>query len=327
MPFDRLRRRDFISLLGCAAALPQVARAQQPRLPVVGFLGIDPLGVSVLRAFHQGLGEVGYVEGRNIVIEYRWAEGQYERLSELASELVRLQPAVIFTTQGVSGLAAKRATTTIPIVFNSGIDPVNYGLVASLNRPGSNITGVSGLSVELGPKKLELLHELAPKATTIASLRNPINPSRENGAALQAAARGLGLQLLFMDITSERELDSTFAMLVERGAGAVLVAADAFFANRSAQLAALALRYRLPTIFFTREAVAGGGLASYATNVEERYRLGGTYVGRILRGEKPADLPVQQPTKFDLIINLKTAKALGLEVPPPMLARADEVIE
>jgi putative ABC transport system substrate-binding protein len=326
-----MNRRDIFALIGGAAVWPVAAGAQQQRLPLVGFLGIDSPRVSALRAFHQGLAEVGYVEGRNIAIAYHWAEGQYERLPELASELVRLQPAVIFTTQGVSGLAAKRATTTIPIVFNSGIDPVNYGLVASLNRPGSNITGVSGLNVELGPKKLELLHELAPKATTIASLRNPINPSRENGpnssAALQSAARGLGLQLLFVDITSEREFDSTFAMLVERGADGVLVAADAFFGTRSAQLAALALRYRLPAIFFTREAVAGGGLASYATNLEERYRLGGTYVGRILHGEKPGDLPVQQPTKFDFIINLKTANALGITVPPNLLASADEVIE
>ena len=326
-------RRDLITLLGGAAAWPLAARAQQPGLPVIGFLGSESpaLFAGLLRAFQQGLGEAGFVEGHNVAIEYLWAEGRYDRLPALAADLVRRQVTVIFAAPGVSGLAAKGATTTIPIVFTTGIDPINYGLVTSVNRPGGNLTGVSTVSVELGPKRLELLHELVPAAATIAYLGNSTNPANNNGPNIteiyQAAAPSLGLKLLNLDATSERDFENVFASMRKEKAGALLMSSDPFLGNRSAQLGDMTLRHGVPAMFVRREGVTAGGLASYGANNESAYRLGGTYVGRILKGEKPGDLPVQQSNKFELVINLKTAKALGLNVSRDMLSIADEVIE
>ena len=278
-------------------------------------------------AFRQGLSETGYVEGHNVLVEYRWAEGHYERLPELAADLVRRQVTVIAAnTQAVP--AAKAATTTIPIVFATSADPVAAGFVASLNRPGGNVTGVSSLSVEIGPKRLQLLHEMVPTATVMAVLINPTNPNAEaQSSAMQAAARDIGLQLHVLHATTERDFDTAFATLVQLRAGALVIGADVFLSNRSEQLAALALRHTVPAIFLYREFVAAGGLMSYGESARDSFRLSGVYAGRILKGEKPADLPVLQATKFQLIINLKTAKALGLTVPLPLLGLADEVIE
>jgi putative ABC transport system substrate-binding protein len=323
-------RRDFITLLGGAATWPLAARAQQPALPVIGYLGSESpaLWTGRLRAFHRGLGEAGYVEGRNVAIEHRWAEGRADRLPGLAVDLLRRKVTVIFASPGSAALAAKAATTSIPIVFTSGIDPVDYGLVDSLSRPAGNLTGASNLTRELDPKRLELLHVLVPMATTIAYLINPTNlVDNRPTETLQAAARSLGLQLLVLQASSERDLDDVFVSLHQQRAGALLLSSSPLFTSRSEQLALLTVRHAVPAILPNRQFAVGGGLASYATSIEDAHRLAGVYTGRILKGEKPADLPVQQSTKVELIINLRTAKVLGLTVPLALLARAEEVIE
>jgi putative ABC transport system substrate-binding protein len=326
-----MRRREFITLLGGAAtAWPLAVRAQQPATPVIGFLNStsDASGQTVAE-FHRGLAQTGFVEGRNVSVEYRWAEGQYDRLPALAADLVRRHVAVIVTTGGIpSALAAKAATTTIPIVFTIGADPVEVGLVASLNRPGGNITGVSILNVELAPKRLELLHELLPMATVMALLVNPTNPNAEiQSRDLQAAARTLGLELHVLHASSERDFEPALAALAQARAGALLIGPDTFFVSQFEQLGALALRHAVPTISQYREFAVAGGLMGYGGGLYEPVRLAGLYAGRILKGEKPADLPVQQSAKVELVINLKTAKALGLTFPLALLTRADEVIE
>jgi putative ABC transport system substrate-binding protein len=325
-------RRKFITLLGgAAAAWPLVARAQQPAMPVIGFLSSESLSASSrVRAFRQGLSEIGYVEGQNVAIEYRWADGQYDRLPAMAADLARRQVAVITAIGAVpSVLAAKAATTTIPIVFSTGVDPVEAGLVASLNRPDGNATGVTVLAVELVPKKLELLHEVVPTATIIGVLVNPTNANVAETVSkdLEATARTLGLQVHVLRASNGREIDDAFATLAQLRGRALLIGPFAYFNTKTEWIAALSLRYTMPTIFQNREFAAAGGLMSYGGSTTELYRLIGVYTGRILKGEKPADLPVQQATKVDLIINLKTAKALGLDVPATLLARADEVIE
>src|SRR5439155_23241255 len=329
--FD-LRRREFITLLGgAAAACPLAVRAQQPAMPVIGFLSNASPNVYALRlgAFRQGLKEAGYVERQNVEIEYRSAESENSRLPALAAEMVHRQVAVIVAAGGSpSAVAAKEATATIPIVFGVAVDPVEVGLVASLTRPGGNPTGVANLNVEVGPKRLELLHELVPTATIIAVLENPTSPTAEPfSRALQPAARALGLQLHVLLASTDRDFDTVFATLVQLRAGALVISPDTFFNTRSEQLAVLALKHAVPAIYQYRPFVAGGGLMSYGSDQTEYYRLVGIYTGRILKGEKPADLPVVQSTKVELIINLKTAKALGLTVPLPLLGRADEVIE
>jgi ABC-type uncharacterized transport system substrate-binding protein len=327
-----MKRREFITLLGTAAmVLPINARAQQPALPVVGFLSSRSPNesTSAVAAFRQGLTEAGYVEGQNVHIAFHWAEGQYDRLPPLAADLARRQVAVILATGGnPPALAAKAATATIPIVFIIGSDPVEVGLVASLNRPGGNVTGVSLFTSMLVAKRLELLRELVPTATTIAFL---VNPNNSNAApdtkVVQTAARGFGLQLVVLSAAIENDIDDAFATLVQQRANALLVNTDSFFLTRRNQFVALAVRHAVPTIHDLREFTAAGALASYGTDLADAYRQGGVYVSRIVKGEKPADLPVIQPTKFELVINLKAAKALGLDVPPSLLARADEVIE
>jgi putative ABC transport system substrate-binding protein len=325
-----MRRRDVIKLLGgAAAASPLAARAQQqPAMPVIGFLGSESpdLFASRLRAFRQGLSDTGYVEGRNVVIDYRWADGN-DRFPSLAADMVRRQVTVI-VAPGPAGLPAKAATTTIPIVFTTAADPVANGLVASLNRPGGNVTGVTSLAAELAPKRLELLHEMVPTTTNIAVLLDPTVPVAGTQLRdLQGAARTLGLQLNVLYASTDRDLDTAFATLIELRAGALMIGAAAFFTIRLEKLAALALRHALPTIFVYREFVAAGGLMSYGEGFADAYRIVGVYTGRILKGEKPAVLPVQQATKVELIINMKTAKALGLTFPITLLGRADEVIE
>jgi len=326
-----MKRREFITLVGgAAAAWPLAARAQQPAMPVIGYLspGSAKGYTTRVAAFRQGLQEAGYREGQNVVLEYRWAEGQRDRLPALAGDLVRRQVSVIVASGPAAPLAAKAATSTIPIVFETGTDPVASGLVASLNRPGGNITGVTSLNVEVGPKRLELLHELAPTANVIALLVNPTSPTAETVSRdAQAAARNLGLQLHVLHASSEREFDIVFASLVRLRAGGLVVSPDPFFISRSEQLATLTVRHAVVTIFHSREFAAAGGLMSYGGSVAESHRQAGIYTGRILKGDKPADLPIQQVTKIELFINLKTAKALGLEVPASVLARADEVIE
>jgi putative ABC transport system substrate-binding protein len=326
-----MRRRDFISLLGGAATWPLAARAQQPKVPMVGFLhpGSAEPNASLLAAFRKGLAEAAYTEGKNVAIEFRWAEGRYERLPGMAADLVRRRVVAIAVNGPPATAAAKTATTTIPIVFQIGADPVGSGLVASLNRPGGNLTGVTNLTAELGPKRLELLHELVPTASVIALLDNPNNPiaDRSQVEAFQAAARSLGVQPAVVEASSERDFDAVFARLIELRAGALVIGPDGVFNNSSEQLAALTLRHAVVAISSRREFAVAGGLASYDGSLADGYRLVGTYVGRILKGEKPADLPVQQSTKVELIINLKAAKALGLTVPLTLLGRADEVIE
>jgi putative ABC transport system substrate-binding protein len=328
-----IQRRKFLAALGgAAAAWPLAARAQQAAMPVVGFLSSasPDLYSDRLRTFRQGLKEAGYIEGQNVEIEYRWAEGQNDRLPTLADQLVHRQVNVIVAAGGTpSALAAKAATTTIPIVFGVAVDPVEVGLVASLNRPGGNLTGVTNLNAEVGPKRLELLHELLPRVTIIGVLVDPTGPALAEAFSreLQAPARTLGLQMHVLYASTERDFETVFATLVQLGAGALIIGPGTFFTARSEQLAALTVRHALPTIFQYRPFVAAGGLLSYGSDEVEYYHLVGIYAGRILKGEKPAELPVQQSTKVELLINLKTANALGLTVPLPLLARADEVIE
>ena len=325
-----MRRRELITLLGgAAAAWPLAARAQQR--PVIGFLSnaSSALFSERLRAFRQGLGETGYVEGVNVAIEYRWAEGQADRLRAMAADLVHRRVAVIMAGADPSALAAKATTGTIPIVFVGGNDPVILGLVASLNRPGANLTGVTVSNIALVPKRLQLLHELVPTATTIAVLIDPKNiPNAEIMAGeVESAARILGLHVQVYQAGTEREIDAVFETLVERRVAALMIAASAFFNVRSRQLGALTVRHAVPAIFQTRDFAVAGGLASYGASIVDQYRLAGAYTGRILKGEKPSDLPVQQSSKVELVINLKAAKALGITVPLPLLGRADEVIE
>jgi len=325
-----VKRRELITLLGGALAWPLAARAQQAAMPVIGFLSpTSEQGDSpYIAAFRQGLRQAGYREGQNVAIEYRWAEGQNDRLPTMAADFVGRQVTVIAALGPPAALAAKAATTTIPIVFVTGRDPVQLGLVGSLARPGGNLTGVVTLSAELGPKRLELLHELVPTATTFVLLVDPTNPTAETQSKdVDNAARKLGLQLHILHAGTEREIDAAFATLVQLQAGALVIGSEPFFLTRSEQLAALALRHAVPTIFQYRRFAAAGGLMSYGTNIADLNRQAGIYAGRILNGEKPADLPVQQSTKVELIINLKTAKTLGLTFPITLLGRADEVIE
>jgi putative ABC transport system substrate-binding protein len=328
-----MRRRQFITLLGGAAvAWPLAARAQQPAMPVLGFLSnaSPDLYSDRLRTFRQGLKEAGYVEGQNVEIDYRWAEGDNDRLPVLAAELVHRQVAVIAAAGGTpSALAAKAATATIPIVFGVAVDPVEVGLVASLSRPGGNLTGVTNLNAEVGPKRLELLHELLPAAPSLGVLVDPTSPTLAEAfwRRLEPAAHSLGVQLHILHASTESDLDTVFPTLVQLRASGLIIGPGSFFAGRGKELGALSARHLMPTVFQYREFAAAGGLMSYGSDETEYYRLVGTYVGRILKGEKPGDLPVQQATKVELIVNLKTARALGLTVPLPLLGRADEVIE
>jgi ABC-type uncharacterized transport system substrate-binding protein len=325
------RRRLIGLVVGSVSTWPLAVRAQQQALPVIGYLGYgsaEPTATR-LRAFRQGLTEAGIIEGRSATIEYRWAEYQTERLPSLANELVsRGINVLVAPGSTAAALAAKASTTTIPIVFQIGADPVQLGLVASLNRPGGNITGVANLTVEVGPKRLELLHELMPAATVFALIVNPTSPLAQiESRDLLEAARGLGLELHILPAKSERDFDEVFSKLIQLHAAALLISVDGLFGTRSDVLAMLALRHAIPSISSLREFVAAGGLISYGVNVIDGLRLAGVYTGRILKGEKPSDLPIQQSTKIELAINLKTAKALGLTIPPALLARADEVIE
>jgi putative ABC transport system substrate-binding protein len=324
-----MKRRTFITMLGGAASLPFAAHAQQPARPVIGFLRSTSLGdaTELVTAFRQGLKEAGFVEGQNVAIEFRWGEGQNDRLPALAADLIR-RPVAVMVGDAVAMLVAKAATTTIPIVFSAGGDPVKEGLVASLNRPGGNVTGVHFFGGVLGAKRLELLRQLVPKATTIAVLVYPNTPNTEaERKDVQAAAQAIGQQLIILDASSDRDIDTAFATFVQRGAGALLAGSSAFMVSHRERLIALAARHALPTIYHLREFATAGGLMSYGASLADAYRQAGTYAGRIIKGEKPGDLPVTRSTKFEFVINLKAAKALGLSVPPTLLATADEVIE
>jgi putative ABC transport system substrate-binding protein len=327
-----MRRRDFIVLVGGSLApWPLLARAQQPAIPLVGFLHSSRPGAfsQQVEALRQALKGGGFIEGQNVAIEFRWAEDQYDRLPALAAELVRRRVAVIFAAGGnVSAVAAKAATSTIPIVFPAVTDPVKGGLVASLNRPGGNITGMAAFTAELDAKRIELLRELVPQAERIGALLNPNRPNPEVQLKdVQAAAQSAGRQLIVLNARTDSDIDAAFEMLIQQRGQALLVTADPFLTSRQGQIVALAARHAIPTIYPWRDFIPAGGLVSYSTSLAGAYRQAGSYVVRILKGEKPADLPVLQPTKFELAINLKTANALGLVVPPSLLARADEVIE
>jgi ABC-type uncharacterized transport system substrate-binding protein len=325
-----MRRREFITLLGGAAAWPLAARAQQPAMPVVGFLSqySPDKFAHIAEAVRRGLKEVGYIEGQNVAIEYRWAEGHYDRLQALAADLVRHQVTVIIAGGNVTAQIAKRATGTIPIVFTSGADPVTSGLVGSLNRPGANLTGASLIAAEMAVKRLELIRDLLPHSRSVTMIINPNYPGAEAEIAeVEAAGRLIGMQIQRVTASNQRELDAGFAIIGQQRVDAVVVGVDGFFISQSERLATLALRHALPAIFQAREFVAAGGLMSYAASLTDAYRQAGVYTGRVLKGAKPTDLPVMQPTKFELVINLKTAKALGLTFPPSFHLRADEVIE
>jgi putative ABC transport system substrate-binding protein len=330
MSLRQVKRRAFVATIGGVAAWPLLLRAQQPATPVVGFLStLSPskMAANVMNEFHQGLKEAGFVEGQNVQIEYRWADGHYDRLPMLAADLVNRQVAVIAATGGEpSPQVVKAATQTIPIVFMANGDPVAAGLVASLNRPGANLTGVTIFGMMAVGKRLELLRQLMPKAGTIAYLMNPNNPNWELGN-VQAAARSLGQQILVLNADGDREIDTAFATIAQQRVAALLVASDPLFFDRRDQLIALAARQAIPAVYYLRAFSQAGGLLSYGNSLTDMYRQVGTYTGRILNGERPADLPVLQSTKFELVINLNTAKVLGLEIPPALIAIADEVIE
>jgi putative tryptophan/tyrosine transport system substrate-binding protein len=328
-----VRRRDFITLVGGVAAAvatcPLAARAQQGAIPVVGFLRSTPQAPfeNLASAFRQGLKEAGFVEGQNVAVDYRYADNQIERLPALVAGLIH-RPVAVIVGDNISAIVARHATMTVPIVFATGGDAVRNGLVGSLNRPGANVTGISFFSGELGSKRLELLHQLVPRATTIAMLADPDTPtSAAERADVEAAAQSKGQQFIALDAKSDGDIETAFATMEQLHPNALLVGAGAFLNSRREQIAALAARHALPAMYFTREAVVAGGLMSYGASVGEAYRQAGIYAGRILKGEKPADLPVMRSTKFELVLNLKTAKALGLDVPPTLLAIADEVIE
>jgi ABC-type uncharacterized transport system substrate-binding protein len=325
-----MRRREFIALLGGVSAWPLAAHAQQAAMPIVGVL--DSSSASeyepFLAAFREGLHEAGFIESRNVAIEYRWAEGRYDRLPSLAAELVRIPVAVLVATGITAAAAAKAATSTVPIVFNTGGDPVRFGLVASLNKPGGNVTGVASLGKVLVAKRFELFREVVPRANVVAFLVNPNNAvAALDTSDAQAAAATLGYKLIVVKASSAGEIDAAFATIAEQRGGGLLQQLDPFLQSRRDQLVGLAARYELPAIYERRDFAMAGGLISYGTSLRDALRLVGKYTGRLLKGEKPATLPVQQPTKFELVINLKTAKALGLTVPPSLLATADEVIE
>jgi len=326
-----MKRREFVSLLvGGAAAWPLVARAQQPAMPVIGYLNSRSRDTDTpfLAAFHRGLNETGYVEGQNVAIEYRWAEGQYDQLPVLATDLVRRRVTVMAATSTPAALAAKAATSAIPIVFTTAADPIAVGLVDSLSRPSGNVTGVNSYLSDLGAKRLELLRQLVPTAALIGMLVNPNYPDAESQAKdVKEAARTLGQQVHVVNADSEGDLDRAFATFIELKADALLVSLDSFFLSRREQLVALAARHKIPVMYFARDFVLAGGLMSYGSDLADSYRQAGVYTGRILKGAKPGDLPVLQPTKFELIVNTATAKSLGLSIPDRLLALADEVIE
>ena len=328
-----MRRRDFIAAFaGVAAAWPHAARAQQPALPTIGFLSGASSGnyQPFVTAFKEGLKRTDYVEGRNVAIDYRWADGQFDRLPKLAADLVNDRPTMIMASGNAAAVAAKKATATIPIVFTSGFDPIQIGLVASFNRPEGNITGVYTFTAETPTKTLELLHELVPAAADIGLLVNPTSPNLSESVVVkevEAAARPLGKQIHVLEASTDAEIDAAFSTLVQLRAGALVIASDQFYNDRRERIAALALRHALPSVYARREYALAGGLMSYGTNLSDIYRQAGVYAGRILRGAQPGDLPIVQSTKLELVINLKTAKALDLHVPPSFYWRADEVIE
>jgi len=326
-----MRRREFIVAVGGAVTWPLVARAQRPAVPMIGYMDTASASTTAhpVEAFRRGFSAAGYDEGRNVAIEYRWAEGDYDKLPALAAELVRLQVAVIATINTPTILAAKAATQTIPIIFGVGVDPIKFGLVVSLDRPGGNLTGVTQLNIEMEAKRVQLLHELVPAATSIGLLINPSSPAYSEAAteSAQSAARTLGVRLLILNASTESTIDAAFVTLVAERAGTLLVSGDSFLVSKRNQIVALAARHRVPALYHRREFTDIGGLVSYGPSLPEVYYQVGDYAGRILKGAKPADLPAQQSAKFELVINLKTATALGVPIPLPLLGRADEVIE
>jgi putative ABC transport system substrate-binding protein len=322
-----MKRREFITLLGGAAAWPFAARAQQPAIPVIGFVESAGLPARATAAFLQSLNEIGYVDRRDVIIEYRQAQGHNDRLPALIAELLRRKPSVI-VANGPAAVVAKAAAATIPIIFFAGSDPIKLGLVASLNRPGANLTGVTALNTAVGPKRLEVLHELVPTAGKIAVLVNPAGPSTEPLLAeLEPAARSLGVQIHVLRASTQQDVAAAFATLAQLRAGALLIGNDAFFTSQTERLAALSIQHAIPSIYQYPDFAVAGGLVSYGASITDAYRTIGIYTGRILKGEKPANLPVQQSTKVEMFLNLKTAKALGITVPLPLVGRADEVIE